>query len=1244
MKGETLARLAGRWGRAESCAPVTAVATTRMRGWLSARFRRCAGALATMVVTTCMPLLPGMSYLSGVVAAQVSPERVDFARPSLDWYVIETERFRVLFHHDESGRGSSRTARVVARVAEEVYDPITSLYGHRPDGKVTIVLKDFEDYSNGAAYFFDNKIEIWAPALKAPLRGEHNWLRNVVAHEFTHVVQVQKAMKAGRRLPFAYLQYLGYEDVKRPDVLYGYPDVIVTYPVPGLNNPAWLAEGTAQYQRSFMHYDHWDTHRDMLLRMQVLSGRELTLAEMGGFYSHSSWMREGVYNHGFAFTHYLANVYGEEVLDRITASLGKWHNWNVERAMKHATGASAHAIYEDWMGMLRREYAARTAPIQEHLVQGRLVEEKGFSNFHPRFSPDGKRLAYVSNKGEHFNRMSLYVIDPEDETPADGDAPMGAWDGSRYGGSTPLAVLDAGPASFQCSLGHSYRVSPRVAGAVTWHPDGNGLVYARTTTTPEGYRFSDLYRFDIEAKEETRLTHDARAFAPAHSPDGSKIAFVAQSDGSTNLHVFESSTKTSRALTRYEDGTQVSDPSWHPDGEWIYVALSGSGGYDIHRVSASSGMVESVLVTEADERNPVPGRDGKHLYYSSDASGIFNLYRLPLEGTGIPKGSGMLERAGMPERLTNVLGGAFMPDPAPDGRLSFARYDGEGYKIAILDRQEALSDSTLAQYTAPPLIRKQSGASAAPDPWVRINAFDDTDVRAFEGDIDTSRGAADSSGHVSEDLGAAASERRLGDPGAPISAQPSEDSEVVVSVKRSVEAPGEGGGIGPPRKYVAAFTSMSFLPVFRIDYYVPRSGHAAGRITQSRSVAGGLLRNAKLGLYFTSREVLEEIALLGGLIVGPGSRSTDGLGDFLAPSNLLKLERDAFLLIDYRRGFGFLPKRWSPQVSIELYNIRRNVENGLSIEEFPCTACYPETTLVDLSYALWEGGVYARSKVDRALLLEAGYRYSPYRVITERFFSREEGRFVSGSAFRYFIGRTFTAGAYFRSENPHRHSDVLPEKLQAEIRYELESGRLLDRFEVESGVLAPYYERDRLHRLTVEAQFGVRLPGSSLRRSHGLGLRLRGSTILGSPRDEFYDDYVGGLRGARGYPFYALGGNETLWAQAAYHFPILPDVSKQVLFAYVDKLYGRVYVDAVMAWSGGWPGAGAIRRDVGLELRLGLGSFYLVPTALFASATYGLDRFDRDLDEGFLTPDGRPFVRYGQDVLWHFGVLFDFDL
>ena len=62
-------------------------------------------------------------------------------------------------------------------------------------------------------------------------------------------------MKMGTRIPGLYFQYMNYEIEKRPDVLYGYPNRIISYPIPGTSVPPWLAEGTAQYMYDSADWD-----------------------------------------------------------------------------------------------------------------------------------------------------------------------------------------------------------------------------------------------------------------------------------------------------------------------------------------------------------------------------------------------------------------------------------------------------------------------------------------------------------------------------------------------------------------------------------------------------------------------------------------------------------------------------------------------------------------------------------------------------------------------------------------------------------------------------------------------------------------------------------------------------------------------------------------------------------------------------------------------------------------------------
>ena len=1079
---------------------------------------------------------------AGVTVAQVSPEFVEFARPGLSWYTIETEHFSVHFHADSSGTGASRSARVVARIAEEVYLPITTLYGYEPDSRVHIVLKDYEDYSNGAAYFFDNKIEIWTPALDSPLRGDHDWLRNVITHEFTHIVQVQTTMKAPRTWPLSYVQILGYERARRPDVLYGYPNLIISYPLLALNNPAWLAEGTAQYQRAGLDYDQWDTHRDMLLRSRVMAGKALSLQEIGSFYSKNSLAREGVYNHGYAFTRYLARTYGEESLTSISRALGRWRTFNADAAIEKATGEPGQAVYESWLQELSAAYEVKMSPVVASLHEGTVIENEGFANHYPAFSPDGSQLAYISNQGEHYSRMSLYVRDME---------------------SGLLTAYDLGPTDlvYTCSFGHKLRSA--VSGGASWRPDGKAIVYPRHRTNSEGHRYADLYALELEGEVETRLTFDARATQPSWAPEGKRIAYVQQGDGTTNLMVLNTETGQSEPVTMFADGTQVTGPAWA--GDWIYFARLAPGDHDrdLWRVRADGSQLEPVLSSPADERSPTV-YDGT-LYFASDASGIYNIYRI---------------ESGDQEQLTRVVGGAFMPTVRADGSLAYAQFQWDGYKIAFLESPEALE--AISPYAPPAMLGK---------PGLSHEEVRDSDLQAF----------------TQEELSALNRDRQL------VVAQ-DEDSLLVTP-------------------YGAAFTSFSTFPVVRLDQYVAR--RLEGRVQGRAEV---LWRNLKLGAYTASREMLEGMSLFGGLLIGPGSRKVKSTSAFFAPANLLALERDAFIQFEYRRGFRFLPKRWSPQVALEVFNIQRRVEGGLSIEEFPCTACLPDTTRTDLTYGLWEGDIYLRSKLSRTLLFEVGYRYSPYRVKTEQFYSRELQISVPGSSSRYFIGRSFLANWYFTARVPHREEDIMPEGVVARVSYERELGRLLRRFEIKNGQLSPVYGSDALHRLSLDARAGMRLPRRIDGAAHGVALRLRASTTFGREADTFYNDYVGGLTGVRGYPFYALGGTEMVWMQTAWLFPLWPDIKRQVGPVYFDKAFARIYADAAMVR----PASRALRKDIGAELRLQMGSYYLLPTSLFVSATYGMDSFDVALDEAFVTRQRN--VRYGQEVLWHFGVLFGFDV
>ncbi len=94
-----------------------------------------------------------------------------FNHPELDWKTFETDHFIIHYHE-----GAERSAREAANIAESIYFDVTSYYEFEPYSKTHIILKDINDFANGAAYFFHDKIEISALPLDFRLRGSHRWL------------------------------------------------------------------------------------------------------------------------------------------------------------------------------------------------------------------------------------------------------------------------------------------------------------------------------------------------------------------------------------------------------------------------------------------------------------------------------------------------------------------------------------------------------------------------------------------------------------------------------------------------------------------------------------------------------------------------------------------------------------------------------------------------------------------------------------------------------------------------------------------------------------------------------------------------------------------------------------------------------------------------------------------------------------------------------------------------------------
>ncbi len=561
--------------------------------------------------------------LSGALFAQNHPE--------LEWKTLESEHF--IYHYHSGTEWSVQQAMLVA---ESVYPHVTGLYGWEPKEKTQIVIQDTDDYANGGAYYFDNKILIWASPLEFELRGNHQWMWNVLTHEFSHIVSLGASMKLPMSIPMLYVQYLDREKPIKENIILEYPKGIGSLPIANSIIPMWWAEGVAQYQYEKAGHDTWDSQRDMILRENILNDRILSWSDIGHF-GHTGIGNEVVYNTGYAFARYLAELYGPSIHDKIAQAASNKINITFNKVLKEVTGIQGKELYADFIVHLKADYLNKTATIKDNLVEGVTLYDKGPGNFLASYSPNGERMVFQSSQGfDYLSFNFLYTMENE---------------------KTKLISKN------------------RVRGNVAWSPDGDTVFFAqRQKSDIYGSTWFDLMAYDFENKKLKKLTNDARVYSVASDTKGN-LYIIRVDDGTHNIYKYNAVDSLMSNLTNFSHGEQIFIMQTDKEGKHIYFDMAFNHGRDIYQLDLSNAKISPfVYDVMHDNRSPYLSPDGNTLYYSSDKTGIFNIYSVSInDNTDI-------------QLHTNITGAAMYPAIDPkDGSLTYTQFKAGKFALNKID-------------------------------------------------------------------------------------------------------------------------------------------------------------------------------------------------------------------------------------------------------------------------------------------------------------------------------------------------------------------------------------------------------------------------------------------------------------------------------------------------------------------------------------------------------------------------------
>jgi dipeptidyl aminopeptidase/acylaminoacyl peptidase len=268
---------------------------------------------------------------------------------------------------------------------------------------------------------------------------------------------------------------------------------------------------------------------------------------------------------------------------------------------------------------------------------------------HPRWSPDGKWIAFLSGRDDENEVDQLWILstgggEAQKFTDLKGNVDDFAWspDSKRI----VLVVHDPDPREPEKKEKEKKTVPPIVTDRFSFKHDIDGYLTDR---------YSHLQLLDLTTRKidiQTSGKHDD--VLPAWSPDGNEIAFVTKRgddpDRTENWDVYaigaQPGAKERQVTTSPEADSHPdleSAPAWSPDGKWI-AYIHGGDPKKIEYAVRTLAIIPSVggeakVLTQNLDRNleqPHWSPDGKSVFGLLEDDGAKTLVRVPVAG-GAPE-------------------------------------------------------------------------------------------------------------------------------------------------------------------------------------------------------------------------------------------------------------------------------------------------------------------------------------------------------------------------------------------------------------------------------------------------------------------------------------------------------------------------------------------------------------------------------------------------------------------------------
>lgn len=574
-----------------------------------------------------------MIFLTQVcLFAQFGKNKVQYKY--FDWYYVQTKHFDIYF-----ANGGETLAEFTTHMAEDALSKIQESFKYSINNRVTVIVynsqNDFQETNVTDSYLsegIEGFTELFKNRVVVQFHGSYKQFRHLIHHELVHAVM--------------------------NDMFYGGSLQNIIANNISVQIPIWFSEGMAEYQAL-----GWDEDTDMFIRDAAINEYLPDVQNLSGYFA---------YRGGQSVFYYIAKKYGKEKIGELVNALRSLGN--VDAALKQTIGLNLKEFNERWKKDIKRVFWPDIEITQDpDEFAKRLTDpegDEGFYNVGPAISPQGDKIAFITNRDFFF---SLYVMDANT-----GKIITKLAEGNTSANFEELNILTPG---------------------LTWSPDGSQIAVA---ALHHGYDI--IYIFNVEEDDYYTLPLKMDGIQSVNwSPDGKQLAFIGQTPKQTDIYTYTFETKEVKNLT--DDIFTDRDPCWSHDGKLIFFASDRNSyktiqdatkGFkiynhdysqtEIYSLEVETGQVNRITdMPNSNETSPIVSPDDSQILFISDLNGINNIYK-----KNVVFSSGDIFISDIkdikPVPVTNSQSGLYQLSVSRDGKkLAFSSLYKSSFNIFLLN-------------------------------------------------------------------------------------------------------------------------------------------------------------------------------------------------------------------------------------------------------------------------------------------------------------------------------------------------------------------------------------------------------------------------------------------------------------------------------------------------------------------------------------------------------------------------------